>query len=326
MRLFFSLVENETLKILRRHRFTIVVAILTVVMGTVTYGQYQNSRRHEGEDWRAVSQQRIARYQTVLRRSGVNESWARSLRAEVDRLQFHLDHDIDPEEVTAPSFARNFPAAAGFLLLPLLISVLGSDIVSAESAEGTEKFLLTKPVRRWKILAAKLATLYLFTSLTLLVGGMIAYGISSLVFVPRGWEAPVFSGFQISGEGLQFDTVRQLPLWLDSIVAYGLQWFSLSCVATIALMLSVFFRSSSGSIGTMLAALIAGTILTRVSPDWTAGKYLFVSAVPVASYYSGQAPPYPGMSVEFCIGLLLIWAVASLAAAFIYFTRRDIYG
>ena len=54
----------------------------------------------------------------------------------------------------------------------------------------------------------------------------------------------------------------------------------------------------------MLASLIGGTILTRISPDWTAGKYLFVSALPLADYYTGQAPPYDGMSMTFCIALL----------------------
>ncbi len=91
-------------------------------------------------------------------------------------------------------------------------------------------------------------------------------------------------------------------------------------------MLSVLFKSSAASIGTMLASLIGGTILTRVSPDWTAGKYLFVSALPLADYYTGQAPPYDGMSMIFCITLLGVWALAALVTAFALFTRRDVFG
>jgi ABC-2 type transport system permease protein len=76
----------------------------------------------------------------------------------------------------------------------------------------------------------------------------------------------------------------------------------------------------------MLASLIGGTILTRVSPDWTAGKYLFVSALPLADYYTGQAPPYDGMSLMFCVAMLGVWAIGALTVAYTLFTRRDVFG
>jgi len=198
--------------------------------------------------------------------------------------------------------------------------------VSAENAEGTDKLLLTRPVRRWKILASKLVTLWLFASLTLLLGGVLAYAVTAPVLPAGGWDAPMFNGFQFSGDTFRVDTVRQLPLWQDALLAYGLEWYALLAVASISLMLSVIFKSSAASIGTMLASLIGGTILTRVSPDWTAGKYLFVSALPLADYYTGQAPPYDGMSMPFCIALLGVWAAGALIVAFTLFTRRDVFG
>jgi ABC-2 type transport system permease protein len=325
--MFLRLVENESLKIIRRRRFTIVVAIMMTILGFVAYSQYRQLERRASKEWRVEIQQRIVRYQNTLRRDQIAASWARSLRAEVGRLQFYLDHDIDPERPTAPLFARNFANAAGFLLLPLLIAVLGGDIVSAENAEGTDKLLLTRPVKRWKVLASKLAALYVFTTITLLVGGLLAYAISSVVLDPRGWTAPVYSGFQVSERGnLNFDDVRQLPLWLDTLIAYGLEWFALLVVASLALLVSVVFRSNAAAMGTMLASLIGGMILTRISPDWTAAKYLFVSALPLADYYSGQAPPYDGMPLTFCIALLSVWGIGALIAAFAVFTRRDVFG
>lgn len=323
---FPSLVRNETLKLIRRRRFLIVVSIMVAVIGLIAYSQYRQFERRADRDWRVVYEQRVARYENMLRRAEINDSWARSLRAEVDRIRYYLDRDIDPERPTAPNFARNFASAAGFLLLPLLIAVLGSDIVSAEAAEGTDKLLLTRPVRRWKILAAKVAALILFTTITLFLGALFSWLISMIALEPGGWDAPVFTGFQFSPDGLEFEQIRVLPLWLDTIVAYGLGWFSLLSVASIAILLSVLFRSSAASIGTMLAFLIAGTILTRVSPDWTAGKYLFVSGLPLAAYYSGQAPPYEGMDLGFCVGLLAVWSVGALVVAFIIYTRRDVLG
>ncbi len=322
----FPLIQNETLKVLRRRRFAVVISILVAILTLVTYSQYRMLKISANRNWRADTQQRIARAQDRLRRGGVNDSFARSMRAEINRLQFYVDHNIDPGKPTAPLFVRNFANVAGFLLLPLLIGVLGSDIVSAENSEGTDKLLLTRPVRRWKILASKLVTLWIFATLTLLCGAVLCYLISS-PFLPRGgWQAPTFTGFQVTAGAVQLESVRQLPLWKDTLIAYGLEWFALLCVASIALMLSVLFKSSAASIGTMLASLIGGTILTRVSPDWTAGKYLFVSALPLADYYTGQPPPYEGMTMAFCIGLLAAWALATTAVSFAIFTRRDVFG
>lgn len=320
------LIQNETLKILRRRRFLIVMGILVVIMSLVSYSQYRTLQAQKHANWRADLQERIARMENILRRGRVNESWARSMRYEVRRLQFYVDHDINPEVPTAPMVVRTFANAAGFLLLPLLIGVLGSDIVSAENAEGTDKLLMTRPVRRWKILTSKLVTLWMFSTTTLLAGGIIAFVLTSPFIPPRGWDAPMFNGFQFTTEQIKLDAVRQLPLWKDALIAYGLEWYALMTVAAIALLLSVIFKSSAASIGTMLASLIGGTILTRISPDWTAGKYLFVSALPLADYYSGQAPPYEGMTMPFCIGLLALWAVAALVAAYAIFLRRDVFG
>ena len=320
-----NLIRNETLKVIRRRRFAIVIAILVGILSMVSYAQYRQLKNRQDRNWRADLQQRVAGAQNMLRRGNLNATWARSVRAEINRLQFYLDHDIEPNKPTAPMFVRGFANVAGFLLLPLLIAVLGSDIVSAEHAEGTDKLLLTRPVRRWKILASKMITLWIFSTLTLFSGAVLAYMISSPFLNRRGWTAPTFTGFATTG-AFRAEAVHQLPLWKDTLIAYGLEWYALLTVAAIALLLSVLFRSSAAAIGTMLASLISGTILTRVSPDWTAAKYVFVSGLPLADYYTGEPPPYEGMSMTFCITLLGVWAIAAIIIAFTIFTKRDVFG
>jgi ABC-2 type transport system permease protein len=321
-----ALIRNETLKLIRRKRLYIVIGILAAIVGIVSYGQYRHMKNQPHRNWRAEIQQRLAGYNNNIRRSPADAPWARSMRAEIKRLQFYLDHDIDPNQPTSPMFVRGFANVAGFLLLPLLVAVLGSDIVSAEHAEGTDKLLLTRPIRRWKVLTSKLITLWIFTTITLIIGAMLSYLISS-PFLPRGgWNAPTFTGFSTGGAAFRAEAVRQLPLWKDTLIAYGLEWYALLTVAAIALLLSVVFRSSAAAIGTMLASLIAGTILTRLTPDWTAAKFLFVSALPLADYYTGEPPPYDGMSMLFCITLLGAWAIAAILAAYALFVNRDVFG
>jgi len=324
--MFAALVRNETLKVLRRKRFLIVVAIMLAILTLVSYAEYQQLKQARKTNWRAELQERIARTQNRLRRSNSNDQWIRSMRIEINRLQFYLDRDINPESPTAPLVVRTFASIAGILLLPLLMAILGSDIVSAENAEGTDKLLLTRPVRRWKILTAKLVTLWIFATLTLITGAMIAYAVTAPVLPAGGWDMPMFTGFTLDADAVKLDQIRQLPLWRDTIIAFGLEWYALLTVAAICLLLSVIFKSSAASIGTMLGFLIGGTLLTQIAPNWTAGKYLFVSGLPLPSYYTGRAMPYDGMSMSFCIILVGVWAIAALIGAYTLFTRRDVFG
>ena len=102
--MLFPLVQNETLKILRRKRFAVVAAILFTIIALVTYSQYRRLREQRNRNWRAEIQQQVASYQNTLRRGRINETWARSLRAEINRLQFYLDHDIEPNKPTLEAF------------------------------------------------------------------------------------------------------------------------------------------------------------------------------------------------------------------------------
>src|SRR5260221_11534782 len=209
--MFVDLVRNETLKILRRRRFAVVVAILAAILSLISYAQYKRLSEMHNRNWRAEMQQRVAGLQNALRR-GRNEGWTRWARSETARLQFYMDHDIEPDKPTVPIVVRLVANVSGWLL-PLLVAMLGSGIVSAESAEGTDKLLLTRPVRRWKVLAAKLTTLWIFATLTLVAAAVLAWLVSVPVLPAGSWTAPMFSGFKLTAGTVQLDAVRQLPLW-----------------------------------------------------------------------------------------------------------------
>ncbi len=322
---FSGLVENEILKFTRQRRFRVVVLILVALIGLIVFAQARSRERFRvGKDWHVETQERMARIQNWLRDGRMPASSARWARFELDRLRYHLDRDIDPEAVSGPLFARGFANASSYLLLPLLAIVFASDVVSAEFAQGTIKLLLTRPVGRARVLASKLAALALAITLTVLFGGAVAYVFGGLAYGYGGWGAPVLAGFRVAGERLDPAAVRAIPLWQDAILAYGLAWFAALCVGAIALLTSVLLRSTAAAMGTMLAALIAGTILPRLASTWESQRFLFVTALPLADYYSGSPPPITGLTVGFGAAVLAAWALAALVAAFAVFTRRDV--
>lgn len=322
---FFPLVENEVLKLLRRRRFRVAWLILAVFLGIIVYGTAQGRERFRGgKPWRVETQERVARLQTWLRSGRMMNSSERWVRFEISRLQYHLDRNVDPEAISGPVFVRGFASSASYLLLPLLAIVFAADIVSSEFSQGTIKLLLTRPVGRLRVLASKLAALMLAIALTVLFGAVAAYAIAGLAFGYTGWGAPLLTGFRASGSTFDPAAIREIALWKDAILVFGLAWFAALVVGVIAFLCSVLLRSTAAAMGTMVAALVAGTILPRVASSWEAQKYLFVTNLPIPDYYSGSPPPIPGMTVPFSVAVLAVWAAAALLVAFGVFARRDV--
>jgi ABC-2 type transport system permease protein len=323
---FLPLVENETLKLLKRRRFRVVLLILVALIGLIVYAQVRGRERFLGkENWHVRVQERIARMQNQVRSGRMPRTAERWARFEMARLQYHADHDVDPDAISGPLFVRLFANNSSYLLLPLLALVFGSDIVSSEFSQGTIKLLLTRPVSRAAVLASKLAALVLAITLMVLAGGVVAYALGGAAFGYRGWGAPILTGFRLSGgDAFDLTTVRALALWKETVLVFGLAWFAALSVGALALLTSVLLRSTAAAMGTMFAALIAGTILPRVAPSWEAQKYLFATNLPLPDYYSGSPPPIPGITIGFAAAVLAVWAVAAVLAAFVVFLRRDV--
>ena len=323
-----SLVENEMLKIFRRKRFRVVLMILFFLTALVVFAQWKTRAAEDRAPGRAPVDRRNAeadrRVSEPPARPGPPPSMRRWMGFEVKRLQYSLDHGFDPNALNGPVFCRNFINASSFLLVPLLVTLFASDLVSSELAEGTIKILLTRPARRWKVLAAKTLALFSCVTLTLAACALFSYLISGIAFGYRGWGAPVLSGFRFAAGSLDVTGVRETPLWRDALHVYGLGWFAALVVGSLALLLSVLFRTTAAAMGTMLACLVAGTILPRVAEGWDFSKYIFVTNLPLPDYFSGSPPPVDGMTLAFSVWNLAAWGAAALAAAFFVFTRKDI--
>jgi ABC-2 type transport system permease protein len=321
---FTPLVENEVLKLLKRRRFRVALLILIALNGLIVFAQVQSRDRRPRRDWRIEAQERIARMQNWERSGRLAQTQLRWVRYEIARMQYHLDRNLDPEAISGPMFARAFANASSYLLLPLLAILFAADIVSSEFAQGTIKLLLTRPVGRARVLSSKFAALAVAITLTVALGGIVAYAFGGLAFGYRGWDAPVLNGFRLSGDTVDFAAVRALPLWQDAFLAFGLAWFAALAVGAIAFLTSVVLRSTAAAMGTMLAALIAGTILPRVAPTWEAQRYLFVTNLPLPDYYSGSPPPIVGMTLPFSVVVLALWAIGAAAVAYGVFLKRDV--
>lgn len=321
------LVQNETIKMIRKKRFYVIILVLLVLVPMFVYAQMKVAERNKdkfGSDWRRSVQQAITDNQNSLGSDRVPEEWKKYRQVYIQQMKYYLDHNVNPQQPGGVSFTVQFMDNASSLFIPLLIMGLASDIVSSERTTGTIKMLLTKPVRRWKVLLSKLLTLFMFVSLTLLASLVICYGLSGLFFGYEGFDLPVFTGFQTLGGNVDLSGVHAVPQWLYLCMQMGLVWYVSLVVALLAFMISVLVRSTAASIVIMMAALIAGTILTNMASAWQSAKYLFMVNLEITDYISGTPAPIEGMTLGFSLLVLAIWGLFALVVSFAVFTKQDI--
>jgi ABC-2 type transport system permease protein len=327
MREFANLVYNEAEKIYRKKRIVVVMLILAILIPIFVYAQYREVqttiKRLGTSDWKVSLQQQIVDSQNRLNNSRLPEEWKDWLKVKIEQQQYYLDHNINPIAPGAPTFVRLFIEQGITLFIPLLVMIVAIDIVSGERSDGTMKMLLTRPIRRWKILLSKYVTMLLFISLILLFVGVLSYILSGIVFGYSGWNLPVLTGFITEKDTLNTNFVHLIPQWQYIVMAYGLAWFVAVVVGTISFMVSVLIRNTPAGMGVMLAALIAGNILSNFATSWEGAKYIFSVNLSLTDYLSGQLPALPGLSMSFSLLNLTIWAVVSLIIAFAVFTKQD---
>ncbi|MGE6488595.1 ABC transporter permease [Paenisporosarcina sp. NPDC076898] len=324
-----NLVQNELIKLVRKKRLYVIVAIVAVLVALFTYAQMKEVKtlqeRLGTTDWRTQLQQDIVNSQNRLASKTIPDDFRKYLLISVSQQEYYLEHDVDPSAPGAPTFMRIFLENSIDLLMPLMVVVVVGDLVSSELSGGTIKMLLTRPVKRSRILLSKFLTMILSVSFIVLSLGILSYLISGVVFGYSGWTMPILTGFSTNGYDLVTTNVHEIGQWQYLLMEFGLTWFVGIIVGSITLMLSVLMRSTAAVTGVMLATLISGPILANMASSWESAKYLFMVNLRITNYISGGAPPIQGMNLGFSMVILTIWGITALVVAFITFTKRDVY-
>jgi ABC-type transport system involved in multi-copper enzyme maturation permease subunit len=179
-------------------------------------------------------------------------------------------------------------AFAGGLVLGLLAAVLGGGMVAGELEGGTMPFLLSRPVGRGRVLAAKYAA-----------------GAGSLLALASLGTLSVFAGAYASGQFLY------LP---GLIVSTALLWLGTLSVLGLALLLSVVLDDAGQAVGAASLVLVLAFVVPQAVPPSRAW-------VPPAHWSDLDVllgGPFPLDEFLFCA----VAALLPLAAALAAFERR----
>ncbi|BES64990.1 ABC transporter permease [Gottschalkiaceae bacterium SANA] len=328
------LIQNEIYKMLLKKKMILIVVLLIAFIGLFVYGEqyvynsalerFETMTESGSFDWRILAEQQITRLNERLDSTYIPESGLRSIEIQIEQLTYFIDNNINPITPSAARFTVVFAEQSLVLFIPLLILVLGADLVSGEFSKKTIKILLTRAVPRWKIFLSKYIALLMMTTLVLLLMGLIASLVSGVFFGYWGFNEPIATGFRLINGSLDARNVIMISRIQYMVLIYALAWVVSVVIATIILMVSVLVKTTASAIGIIMATLIGGQFLQYFLSEWPIVKYFFVSNLDLSKYMTGSYQPIEGMSLAFSIGVLLSWAAVSLLISFIVFIREDI--
>ena len=198
--------------------------------------------------------------------------------------------------------------------LPILISITAGDMISGESNSGTFRLLLTRPISRSKLLAAKFISSWVYTvSLLLfmiafsLVLGYLIFGVGDLIVIKSTISI-------LSAD----DT-----LWrFGYATLYGI--LSMTTVTSLSFLLSSLSENSIGPIVGTFAIIVGLTIVSTLGYALIAPiiPYLFTTYLPSWDLFFTMELDIAKLTHAIYVNLS--YSLAFITFTFYYFKNKDI--
>ena len=229
--------------------------------------------------------------------------------------QMTLIETDEPEQIT---FWTVFLTSTSLVtVVALLAIVIAGGIVSSEFSQGTVKFLLINPVKRWKILMSKY-----FTVITV---GYIMLCILFVVMIPITGLMLGFDGFSTPYIYVSGGDVKEMPTLLYAAEQYLMKSVEMVVMSTLAFAISSLVRSTALAIGVSVFTMCIGSTVTQLlgqfGQDWA--RFLVFANTDLASISKGCSI-FAQHSLTFAVGVLIAHMVVFLLTAWDGFTKRSV--
>jgi ABC-2 type transport system permease protein len=199
--------------------------------------------------------------------------------------------------------------------VPLLIALIGGDMIAGEANMGTLRLLASKPISRTSLMLSKFIASTIYTLLLLIWMAALSLFLSMLIFGVD--DLVIFK----SAEIIQH---KQSDVLWRYFAAFGFAAIAMTTVAALSFFLSLFAENSIGPIVATMSIVIVFTILTTVDlPLFTLLKpYLFTSHM--LGWKGFFYDPISYSSIFKSAGILLLHIIGFVGATIFLFKRKDV--
>ncbi|NLZ49923.1 MAG: ABC transporter permease [Clostridiales bacterium] len=300
----------------------------------------ENMPSEDDHNWKNNVQTSINNLQEEFNTLPDNSGEKETIRKKILVYEELLNKDIKP---MADSSAKGFKmlqyliAALGSLFTAIIVIIISSDAVSSECTPPTLKMLLTRPVKRGKVLASKFIAAFISSCIVIIGLEIIASIVMGLIF---GFGDPLYP--IAVGTDYKITTLNAIvgkeaiavfnSSYLTSTIVFLLKSILLQLLFILAatsffLMISTLVKSSSASISISIVSLIAIQILSVISNVKPILPFLFMTYGNTTSILTGEVK-YSTLSSlpspAFAIIILLGWTMIPYIIAHLNFTKKDI--
>ena len=206
-------------------------------------------------------------------------------------------------------------------LIGIFMIVLTGSTVANEFSQGTIKFLLINPVKRWKILVAKYLTAMLIGYFMIL----LCYAVNVLLSILLFGTADLGATYITASNGEIIST----PGLVYLLQKYAVSSVNVVVMATLAFAISSLLRSSAVATGVSVFAVFGGnmivSILYALKIDWA--RYLIFANTDLWGISHGDSDMsiiFENQTVGFAIGVIIVHMIVFLLTAWDGFTRREV--
>lgn len=200
----------------------------------------------------------------------------------------------------------------------LLIIVITGSALANEFSQGTIKFLLINPVKRWKILVSK----YIMSITLGYIMILALYILSALLTMIFFGTSNLGADYLEVVDG----TVHSTSGFLYVLRSYMLSSVNVVVMATLAFAISSLVRSSSLAIGISLFAMLSGNTIVTIlkqgfKQDWA--RYLIFANTNLAAVADGTTG-FSNHSMAFAVGVVAVHLAVFFLIAWDAFTKREV--
>ncbi|MBD7984027.1 ABC transporter permease [Sporosarcina sp. Sa2YVA2] len=321
-----NLIRNEWMKLWNKKSTWIMVGILILLtggmMGIMKFIDVQNGKSTafgngaievSGKpDWKGSLQEELGFVEAQLAHDSLSKSERLDLEGQAKVLEYRLANDVEPISPFSKEGMIMNPSSLGGTVL-LLTVIVAAGIVASEFSQGTIKMLLTRPVKRWKILTSKFLTVNLF-GILLMVIGFIVYIVLSMILFKSG------AGQELTWNGKE---VVEVSIWSKSLYMLLLSFGNVFVITTFAFTIGSVFRSSSLAIGLSLFIYFSGSMVSALLARYEIAKYLLFTHMDLTQFETGMKL-VEDITMPFSLAVLAVYMVIFLIISYTTFVKRDI--
>ncbi|WP_341959745.1 ABC transporter permease [Planococcus maritimus] len=309
-----KLIQNEWMKLWSK-KATWIMAVLLIVILLANAGitkWIESTSPAPESDWQEMATMDMMMYQDQLQNSDLGPAQQEYYEGQAAIAEYRLANDAAPFKIESLQ-QQVLDGHMMLSLVTLFTVIVGAGIVAAEFSQGTIKMLLTRPVKRWKILTSKYITTMLF--------GLV---FAVLTFVSIALFSWIFFG---TGEGVFLvwngSEVVEGSYWAEALKLSALSLASTWMIGTFAFMLGTVFRSSSLAIGVSIFLMFVGVQLVFLLQDFEIVKYYLFTHTDLTQFYTGFMP-ISDITMTMSLIVLTVYFLVFMLISYWTFSKRDV--